>query len=68
MSERIEVRGGLVLMDDEKARGFLFGYDKLLRAKPLTTANIKMHRRAEKHRKIVRGASSTYLAVALYLA
>jgi DNA helicase-2/ATP-dependent DNA helicase PcrA len=31
----------MVLMDDDDARGFLFGYDKLLGAKAPTAADIK---------------------------
>lgn len=37
----LEFQRVMVLMDDEEARGFLFGYDKLLGAKVPTTADIK---------------------------
>jgi len=37
----LEFERVMVLMDDEEARGFLFGYDKLLGAKAPTAADIK---------------------------
>jgi DNA helicase-2/ATP-dependent DNA helicase PcrA len=37
----LEFERVMVLMDDEEARGFLFGYDKLLGAKSPTAADIK---------------------------
>ncbi|NYT68844.1 UvrD-helicase domain-containing protein [Pusillimonas noertemannii] len=37
----LEFERVMVLMDDEEARGFLFGYDKLLGAKAPTPADIK---------------------------
>lgn len=37
----LEFERVMVLMDDEEARGFLFGYDKLLGAKPLSNTDIR---------------------------